>query len=130
MYYMIFLIFITGLIIGSFLNLSATVDFLQKAGEPIVVHCAGWKGTPNIEDTLYAGALINELGFEQRGDSSKLSHSLYLQHKDDLLGISSQSGHAKRLAGFGVIKDIEFCVQIDKLKDTMVMLQDNKLVKI
>ena len=41
-------------IIGSFLNLDATISYLQQAQEDVVFVCAGWKGRANLEDTLLA----------------------------------------------------------------------------
>lgn len=49
------------IIIGSFLNLSAVVDYLRKVSTDILVVCSGWKGKVNLEDTLFAGALVERL---------------------------------------------------------------------
>jgi 2-phosphosulfolactate phosphatase len=103
------------IIIGAFLNLSAVVNYLQSTGLDTVIHCAGWKGALNIEDTLFAGALIDKLEtVELADDSSKIAQALFLQHKNDLHQIALASSHAKRLANFGIEKDLEFCMSIDK----------------
>lgn len=119
------------IIIGAFLNLKSTADYLNKSGKDVVIHCAGWKGTVNIEDTLYAGALIAALSetHEMTGDSAFLASELYLKNQDDLLAIAKKSGHADRLAGFGVTKDIEFCVQKDEF-DSVIALDGEHLVRI
>src|SRR5687768_8601493 len=49
------------IVIGSFLNLSALANHIQSATDDILIVCAGWKGRFNLEDTLFAGALIEAL---------------------------------------------------------------------
>lgn len=119
------------ILIGAFLNISSTIDYLTASDKDVVVHCAGWKGTVNIEDTLYAGALIDRLSqtYVMVGDSALLAYDLYSNHKDDLLGIAQKSGHAERLAGFGVEKDIEYCVQQDEF-DSVIRLEGEHLIRI
>ena len=116
-------------LIGAFLNMAATVKYIKEKDQDITVHCAGWKGTPNLEDTLYAGALIHELGeVEMINDSAFIALSLYHQHKDDLEGAGKASAHAKRLAGFGITEDISFCMQQD-VYDTVIYQEGEKLIK-
>jgi 2-phosphosulfolactate phosphatase len=119
------------ILIGAFLNISATAHYITSKHKDVVVHCAGWKGAVNLEDTLYAGALIEKLtdGYQASGDSAILAHQLYLANQHDLLAISQRSSHAERLAGFGVIKDIAYCVQMDEF-DSVIKLVGEELVKI
>jgi len=99
-------------LIGAFLNIGALTDYLEQTRKDVVVHCAGWKGTVNMEDTLFAGALIEALANTHKtsGDSALIAHQLYESNKHDLLGIAKKSSHAIRLAGFGVDRDIAFCL--------------------
>lgn len=101
------------ILIGAFLNLSAITKYISGSKKDVIIHCAGWKGTINIEDTLFAGALINSLckthHFE--GDPALVAKSLYDLNKSDLIKIAKDSSHAKRLSGFGAEKDLEFCMK-------------------
>jgi len=119
------------ILVGAFLNLSATSHYLAKSGKDIVVHCAGWKGAINIEDSLYAGALIHWLKETHTlsGDSAFLAAQLYKANASDLLSMAKESSHAHRLAGFGVIKDIAFCVEIDTY-DALIALREDLLIRI
>lgn len=119
------------ILVGAFLNLTVTAQYLAKSGKDVVVHCAGWKGAVNIEDTLYAGALIDALQktHDILGDSAFIASQLYQANKHDLLSIAKESSHAHRLAGFGVIKDISFCVQVDEY-DSLITSKDDFLVRI
>jgi 2-phosphosulfolactate phosphatase len=120
------------LVMGAFLNLTATVQYLFELNKDVVIHCAGWKGTPNTEDTLYAGMLISRLmnhSFELSNDSAQLALALYENHQSDLLSAAKKSSHAHRLAKFGITKDIEFCMEVDRFAG-VVICEGNKLIKI
>ena len=49
------------IITGSFPNLDAVCDHLVKKNMPVILACAAWKDRVNIEDTLFAGAVINKI---------------------------------------------------------------------
>lgn len=106
------------ILIGSFLNLESLIEYVLQLPQSVVVHCAGWKGTPNLEDTLFAGALIDECAEELTisGDSALVAHQLYIVSHENLLGIALESSHAKRLKDFGIEEDLEFCMEDSKYK--------------
>ena len=98
------------IIIGAFLNLTAVAEYIESVGRDIVIHCAGWKGTPNLEDTAFAGALIDQLGsYQMLNDSAIIALQLYRNISHDLTGELLKSSHAKRLASFGIVEDLKFC---------------------
>jgi 2-phosphosulfolactate phosphatase len=103
------------IIIGSFLNLSAVVEHLKKLPYNVLVVCAGWKGKVNMEDTLFAGALVERLknDLAPACDAPQAAQHLYNQAKTDLVSFLSQSSHVKRLARLNIHKDIEFCLTAD-----------------
>ena len=96
------------------LKLAKFVD--DELEQDLIIHCAGWKGSVNAEDTLFAGALIDLLldTYMTSTDDGSVAHALYLHHKSNLFAYVSHSSHARRLKAFGIIKDIEFCLEIDK----------------
>ncbi|MDH5474097.1 MAG: 2-phosphosulfolactate phosphatase [Cyclobacteriaceae bacterium] len=100
------------IIIGAMINLEATAKFLQNQDKDVVVFCAGWKGKVNLEDTLFAGALIELLleDFLVECDASVVARAVYRDAKDDVMGYLKNSSHVNRLAKLGIIKDIEFCL--------------------
>lgn len=103
-------------LLGSFLNLSATAEFLRQQHKSVLILCAGWKGRLNIEDTLYAGALAELLhnDFTYEDDATMAAASLYQHASSDLPGYLKKGSHAQRLAGFENHRDLEFCIQMDK----------------
>lgn len=104
------------IIIGSFLNLSAVAAHLTQAQNNILILCAGWKGKINLEDTLYAGALVERLlgQFEPECDSPLAALYLYQRAKNDMNGFMKNSSHVRRLARLNVVKDVEFCLTADQ----------------
>jgi len=106
----------SNVLLGAFLNLSATADFLRHQNESVLILCAGWKGKFNIEDTLYAGALAGLLqdDFAYEDDATLAAASLYEQASSDLLAYLKKGSHAQRLEGFENHRDLEFCIQMDQ----------------
>ena len=116
--------------IGSFLNLGALATYLRDQQYDIMVLCAGWKGKPNLEDTLFAGALVERLQDEYvaEEDAALMAQRLYAQGKNDLLSFVASSSHVKRLQRLGIQKDIAYCLQHD-IYDVLPVLRGNSLVK-
>jgi len=106
-----------GIITGSFPNLSAVCDHLLKKKMNVILGCAAWKGRVNIEDTLFAGAVIDRIGdhFDIRCDSSQIACNLYRAARGDLYGFMKENNasHYHRLTGFGLEKDIRYCLAED-----------------
>src|SRR5664279_3209906 len=51
-----------GIITGSFPNLSAVCDYLTEMNQNVILGCAAWKDKVNMEDSLFAGAVIAAIG--------------------------------------------------------------------
>ncbi len=104
------------IIIGSFLNLSTVVDYLRKGSNNVLVVCAGWKGKVNLEDTLFAGAVVELLkdNMEPDCDAPLMAQHVYNLAKKDLVGFLMNSSHVKRLAKLNIHKDISFCLTADQ----------------
>lgn len=102
------------IVIGSFLNLSAVTNWLIKQKQSVILVCAGWKDKYNLEDTLFAGALVDALSnnFETECDSALSAALLYQTTQPRLEAIVRQSSHAKR---FQLLNhnddDVRFCLQ-------------------
>ena len=116
-------------IVGAFLNLTAVVNHLKNQPYDVLVLCAGWKGRPNLEDTLFAGAVVEALKDEYfvSEDSAILAMRTYQQAKENMLAYLANSSHIRRLQGLGINKDISYCLQND-LYDVLPVLRGNELV--
>jgi 2-phosphosulfolactate phosphatase len=104
------------IVIGSFLNLSALANHLQRGSDDILIVCAGWKGRFNLEDTLFAGALIEALQgrVALECDAPQASVHLYRLAKSNMFDFLKEASHVKRLADLSIYEDIKFCLTIDK----------------
>ncbi|MFD2513728.1 2-phosphosulfolactate phosphatase [Pontibacter locisalis] len=114
------------IVVGAFLNLQAVADHLSKLQLDVLVVCAGWKGKFNLEDTLFAGALVERLQdrFASENDATLASLYLYQTAKQDLPGFLRQSSHVRRLENLEINKDVEFCLQHDTFSVLPVWKQD------
>lgn len=117
-------------ITGSFPNLSSVCDYLVASKQNVILGCAAWKDKVNLEDTLFAGAVIDRVQehFSINCDSSKLAATLYDTAKDDLYGFMQEknASHYQRLTGFGLEKDIRYCLTPD-LANVLPFYGDGKL---
>lgn len=113
-------------ITGAFLHLQSVIDFLAKEQRDTVLFCAGWKDRTNLEDSLFAGAVVQLLDAEF-DDASLLCKQAYQICGNNLFQSLQNSNHFQRLAKKGVIKDIEYCCEID-LFDIVPVLQNGKLI--
>lgn len=100
------------IIIGSFLNLAAVADHVLSSTNNILVLCAGWKGKVNLEDTLFAGALVEATKnhIEPECDAPLMAQHLYNQGKSNMVAFLQNASHVKRLKKLNIEKDIAFCV--------------------
>lgn len=117
------------IIIGSFLNLSAITRHLLMNDLNILVVCAGWKGKVNLEDSLFAGALVDKLRkhIEPDCDAPIIAQQLYLIARNNMVEFLSTSSHVKRLNRLNIHKDIEFCLTLDQYPIVPTLKKD-KLV--
>src|SRR5215213_7745500 len=105
------------IITGSFLNFSAVCDHLIEKKKNVILACAGWKDKVNIEDSLFAGAVISKLRneFVIDCDASNMATCLYEQAGGDLYKFmkTNNASHYHRLMNFGLEKDIRHCLTPD-----------------
>ncbi|PWG80981.1 2-phosphosulfolactate phosphatase [Pararcticibacter amylolyticus] len=119
------------IVIGSFFNLTALSDWLIKEQENILLVCAGWKNKFNLEDSVFAGAVVARLkdaGYSL-DDSSIAALDLYGLASDDLRKYLKKTSHSERLKKLGIEKDIDFCLNVD-ITRAIPVLEDEKLIKL
>ncbi|MDP9229767.1 MAG: 2-phosphosulfolactate phosphatase [Bacteroidota bacterium] len=119
------------IITGSFANLSAVCDHLIKAKRNVLLACAGWKDRINVEDTLFAGAVIARLKkhFSINCDSSNMAETLYKMAKKDMFNFMKEidASHYHRLMEFGLKRDIRYCLSAN-LANVLPQYEDGKLL--
>ena len=119
------------IITGSFPNLSAVCDHLTAMGQSVILACAAWKDKINMEDTLFAGAVISRVReqFSINCDSSQMAETLYKKAEKDLFGFmkKNHASHYHRLMDFKLEKDIRYCFETD-VANVLPLYKDGKLV--
>ncbi len=119
------------IITGSFPNLSAVCDHLVEMKQNVVLGCAAWKDRVNMEDSLFAGAVISRIKkhFEINCDSSHIAESMYEKGKKDLFSFikNNNASHYHRLMNFGLEKDIRYCLT-DDVANVLPIYREGKLV--
>ena len=119
------------IVIGAFINLTAICNWLKQQDENILLVCSGWKNNFNLEDTLFAGAVVEQLKNSSFvvDDPALAANDLYNIAKDDLDKYLKKTSHSERLKKLGIEADIEFCLKID-LTTAIPILDGNRLVKL
>lgn len=122
-----------GIVIGSFLNITALAKWLTKQNKDVVMLCAGWKNRFNIEDSLFAGALTNKLidlgNFETECDSTIAAMHLYELAVHDMFQFLDNSSHRKRLKSLNLEKDIKYCLSHD-ITEVIPVIEGSFIVEV
>jgi 2-phosphosulfolactate phosphatase len=106
------------IIIGSFLNLDAICNWLINQPHSVILLCAGWKDKVNLEDTLFAGAVVKNIKqhFKTDCDSAIMAEQLFIASENKLEETVRQSSHAKRFISLHNNEDdVKFCLQMNTL---------------
>lgn len=105
--------------VGSFLNLSATADWLaRQSTERVILICAGTAEFPALEDILGAGALcelfLGRCSGAELLDSAETASRVWFEARLDLLGAMRVSQNGRRLMANAELRpDVEFCSRQD-----------------
>ena len=107
-------------LIGSFLNLSATAAYLDKhRAKQVLLVCSGTGEQTAYEDILGAGALVEliESHFSdgEIADSAKVALQTYQSNSRDLMGAVKHSQNGRRLLALpDLCDDVPWCLQLDE----------------
>jgi 2-phosphosulfolactate phosphatase len=100
--------------VGSFLNMNALLAWLKTLDKDIMLFCAGWKNRFNLEDTIFAGAMADELmstgNYETICDSTLAAIDLWSLARTDLRGYIEKVAQRTRLRDKKLDDCIDFCL--------------------
>jgi 2-phosphosulfolactate phosphatase len=121
------------MVIGAFLNISALTDWLLKQDDNILLLCSGWKDKFNLEDSVFAGAVMDKLlesgKFGVEEDSSIAAKYLYMAAKENYLSILKAAPRRKRLEQLKLFDDVKFCLTPDQSR-VIPELRDGVLMRL
>lgn len=116
------------IVMGSFLNISALTHWLKSQNGNVLLVCAGWKNHMCLEDTVFAGAVVDRL--EAPGltldDAAYAAQSLFRSANENP-AILAKASHSKRMRHLHIEQDIAFCLQQD-LVSTIPVMKNGELV--
>ncbi len=118
-------------VMGSFINLRALSDWLIDKDKNVVILCAGWKNKFNLEDSVFAGVLVENLidsgNFDPDCDSALAALDLWKTAETDLLGFIEKAAHRHRLKKLGLDDVLEYSFTLNT-SDVVPVLKDGKIV--
>jgi 2-phosphosulfolactate phosphatase len=118
------------IVTGSFSNLDAVSQYLIQQKNNVILACAAWKDRINIEDTLFAGAVIEKIRayFTIECDASHIAANLYNKAAGDMFGFMKENNasHFNRLMAYGLEKDIRYCLE-PNLANVLPIYETGKL---
>jgi 2-phosphosulfolactate phosphatase len=103
-------------LVGSFLNLSATVAQLRTASpESLLLVCGGTFERAAYEDVLCAGAVLDQLDSVDVTDAALLARTAYHVAAGDLCAALHEAENGGRLrARPELADDVPFCATVDR----------------
>jgi 2-phosphosulfolactate phosphatase len=118
-------------VIGSFLNIGALTQWLVRHDRDVLLFCAGWKNRFNIEDTVCAGAIADNLLrtslYTTICDSTYAAIDLWSLASSDLQGYIEKAAQRTRLRDKNLEDCIAFCLTPD-FTDKIPIMKNGILV--
>lgn len=111
------------LVIGSFVNLTATANFIRDEKKDFLILCAGRAnniGNFSLEDAVCAGMIIQTLKENESleldlSDSAKAAVALFKSFGRSILKMLKTSEHGQYLMEIGFAEDLKICAQVDSV---------------
>jgi 2-phosphosulfolactate phosphatase len=107
--------------VASFVNLSASADFLCRSGADIAILCAGMLGGLSLEDFVCGGAIVDEVlarlgeGVETN-DAAVAARSLWDgAYRGRILQLFRDASHGRYLVSLGFERDLDLCADLDSV---------------
>lgn len=119
------------IVIGAFANLDVLAEWLSSHQEDILFVCSGWKNHANLEDTIFAGSMVERLFSEHTvlDDAAVIAKRLYQAGKNNLPEYLKDAAHTKRMERLEISQDVAFCLRANT-SPSIPYFQDGRLVDV
>ncbi|MBN2164893.1 MAG: 2-phosphosulfolactate phosphatase [Marinilabiliaceae bacterium] len=117
------------LVVGSFINAQAVVDYLEGEDKVIFV-CSGSNNAFTIEDALCAGfmaSLMRNKYLCNVSDYAVAMIELYSVHRNNIKQLASQGSHYKILEEKGSLRDLDYCFT-PSIFSLVPIMKDGRLI--
>lgn len=118
-----------SVLVGSFLNSKALLDYLSKLDSDLAIICAGKLGRFALEDAVAGGMFVDHLRAEELNDGAMAAHTLYQKYSQDIVGMLRSSSHGRYLIKLGYEEDIPLCGRLNSV-NLIPSLEEGKLVRL
>jgi 2-phosphosulfolactate phosphatase len=108
--------------VSSFRNIDAMAKTIIENNLDVLLFCAGWKDKFNLEDTVFAGALAQQLidnGFTTNDDATRMACSLWNLAKPNLAAFLADASHVQRFKSLHIESDLEVCLRFNTYSDVV-----------
>ncbi|MBM3428723.1 MAG: 2-phosphosulfolactate phosphatase [Bacteroidetes bacterium] len=120
-------------VIGCLNNLDHLCQWLIEQNKNTLILASGWKDKVNLEDTICAGAIADQLiqskKFHALEDSTVAAKFLFQSAKENLWSFLRASSHRRRLIHLKIQKDVKYCLTLNTVP-CIPILKDGALVKL
>ena len=102
--------------VSSFRNIDAMAKTIIENNLDVLLFCAGWKDKFNLEDTVFAGALAQQLidnGFTTNDDATRMACALWNLAKPNLAEFLADASHVQRFKSLHIESDLEVCLRFN-----------------
>ncbi|MDG1780933.1 MAG: 2-phosphosulfolactate phosphatase [Flavobacteriales bacterium] len=124
---------IPTVVIGSLNNLDSVCKWLLSQNKNVLLLGSGWKDKFNLEDTICAGAIADQLIesrlFKAEEDSTIAAKFIYRSARENMFSFLRASSHRRRLRKLNLNEDVKYCLTPNTLT-TIPILEDGKLVRL
>jgi 2-phosphosulfolactate phosphatase len=118
-----------SVILASFLNVNAVVQYILKQNKDVIIICSGWKDRVCLEDMLLAGMISCKLTVNKSilttQDSVTIVIELYKKSRKDMSSFLSQSAYCKRM---DLKEDIDYCLQLNTMNIVPILCNESFIV--
>ena len=97
-------------------------DIVEGNNLDVLLFCAGWKDKFNLEDTVFAGALAQQLldnGFTTNDDATRMACSLWNLAKPNLAAFLADASHVQRFKSLHIESDLEVCLRFNTFSEVV-----------
>jgi len=108
--------------VSSFRNIDAMAKTIIENNLDVLLFCAGWKDKFNLEDTVFAGALAQQLldnSFTTNDDATRMACSLWNLAKPNLTEFLADASHVQRFKSLHIESDLDVCLQFNTYSDVV-----------
>ena len=124
---------IPTVVIGSLSNLDVICHWLIEQHKNVLLLGSGWKEKLNLEDTICAGAIADQLIesrlFRAEEDSTIAAKFIYRSARENMFSFLRASSHRRRLRRLNLNEDVKYCLRPNTLT-TIPILHNGALVKL